>query len=283
MSDADLSTLSTLGIDPIPGDEPAGIPPADEPMFEELSEEIRKLDSLSDDNPVKWPRVVDLATTILATKSKSLQTANYRAFGLLQMQGYAGLEEGLSVVRDLLKTFWDTLHPPVSRLRGRKQSLEWLADRAVTFLDGTPPTDTSRLDACVDVMQVLDTAARERFADNPPGITKLLSKLKELQKEASGAGHGNGTGPDGEPVLVVSAKQATAPGVITSRQQAYDQLKLVMEFLRKHDPHSPVSYLLERAYKWGQLPYEDLYKDLMSRQADARQTIWWVLGIDESK
>ncbi len=279
MSEPQQQAASTLGTEPIPGEEPGGIAPAEDPLFEELSAEIHKLDSLSAEDPPKWPRVVELGTTLLQEKSKSLQVAAYRAFGQFNTEGYAGLEDGLIVVRDLLKNFWETMHPPVKRLRGRKQALEWLADRAVTLLESAPPNDPSGLEACVAAMEEVDATARELF-DTPPGITKLLVKLREIAAGGEDEGEGE-EGLNGGVTIAASTPVKGAPGAITTRQQAFDQLKLIIEFLRKNDPHSPVSYLLERAHKWGQLPYEELYKDLMSRHGDARQMIWWVLGIKD--
>ena len=274
---------TTRGLNPIPGDAPAGVAATYEPAFEELAAEIAKLDSLSGDDPVRWPRVVELGTRILLETSKDLQAAAYRAMGLFHTQGYAGLEDGLTVLRDMLKTYWDGLFPPLKRMRGRKQALEWLADRGVAFLESTPPADAGPLALCIERMQELDSLGRELFPDGPPGITKLLSKLREMQaQQAADAGpsqEGTTEPSAGGPVAVVGAKPPS--GVIATREQAFDQLRKVIEFLRKHDPHSPVSYVLERAHRWGQLSYEDLYKDLMSRHGDARQALWWVLGIKE--
>lgn len=38
------------------------------------------------------------------------------------------------------------------------------------------------------------------------------------------------------------------------RQQALEQLRLVADFFRRTEPHSPVAYLAERAASWGELP-----------------------------
>jgi hypothetical protein len=36
--------------------------------------------------------------------------------------------------------------------------------------------------------------------------------------------------------------------------QALQQLRIVAEFFRRTEPHSPVAYLAERAASWGEMP-----------------------------
>jgi len=48
-----------------------------------------------------------------------------------------------------------------------------------------------------------------------------------------------------------------APSVPGSRAQALAQLRLVAEFFRRTEPHSPVAYLAEKAAEWGELPLHE--------------------------
>ena len=40
-------------------------------------------------------------------------------------------------------------------------------------------------------------------------------------------------------------------------------LSQVAEFFRKTEPHSPVSYLVQRAVKWGQMPLDVWLQDVI--------------------
>lgn len=53
-----------------------------------------------------------------------------------------------------------------------------------------------------------------------------------------------------------SALQApsAAPGVFASRAQALQQLRLVADYFRRTEPHSPVAYLADKAARWGDMP-----------------------------
>jgi type VI secretion system protein ImpA len=44
---------------------------------------------------------------------------------------------------------------------------------------------------------------------------------------------------------------------IQSRAQALEQLRLVAEFFRTTEPHSPVAYLADKAAQWGTMPLHD--------------------------
>ncbi len=43
----------------------------------------------------------------------------------------------------------------------------------------------------------------------------------------------------------------TVPVMFTSREEAYQTLKLIAEYLQRIEPHSPVPYLLQRAHVWA--------------------------------
>ncbi|PUA26840.1 MAG: type VI secretion protein [Cellvibrio sp. 79] len=50
---------------------------------------------------------------------------------------------------------------------------------------------------------------------------------------------------------------------LVSRDAAFKQLLEIAQFFRKTEPHSPVSYALEKAVKWGNMSLEDLIVELI--------------------
>ena len=82
---------------------------------------------------------------------------------------------------------------------------------------------------------------------------------------------------DGEGGTVVKATGvATASGAIQSRQDALKRLGDIAEFFRKTEPHSPISYLLARAQKWGNMPLELWLQDVIKDETviyNIRQTL----------
>jgi type VI secretion system protein ImpA len=133
----------------------------------------------------------------------------------------------------------------------------------------------AQLNECWDQFQALDRAMDEKFGRQTPGlgelkktlddvrtlVEKLLKEKRVLEPDpvaedpaASGAaGEAQGTG--------VPAGGRTGP--IRTRQDAIRRLSEVADFFRATEPHSPVSYLVQRAIHWGQMPLEQWLKDVI--------------------
>ncbi len=80
---------------------------------------------------------------------------------------------------------------------------------------------------------------------------------------------------EAEPIIAVAEATAT-PGAsagqpaianvasaLVSREAAFKQLLDIAKFFRTTEPHSPVSYALEKAVKWGNMPLDELIVELI--------------------
>jgi type VI secretion system protein ImpA len=67
------------------------------------------------------------------------------------------------------------------------------------------------------------------------------------------------------PTAKSGADNATSviANALVSRDTAFKQLLEIAQFFRKTEPHSPVSYALEKAVKWGNMSLEDLITELI--------------------
>ena len=83
---------------------------------------------------------------------------------------------------------------------------------------------------------------------------------------------------EGEPVAVAADTPSQSVGPIKSRADAFKKLTEISEFFRKTEPHSPIPYILERAVKWGEMPLNDLIKELIP-DSSARDTFGSLTGI----
>ncbi|MFL0809045.1 MAG: type VI secretion system protein TssA [Agarilytica sp.] len=111
-------------------------------------------------------------------------------------------------------------------------------------LDDAPPTRT--------IIEVLDTCL---------GTVKHIGKLKfpiESIEEDTEMDENTGAGTD---TGAVAPKAARSP--IATREEAFKQLIEIADFFRKTEPHSPVSYVLQKAVKWGNMPLGDLIQELI--------------------
>lgn len=118
-----MATDSLLAIEelltPIPGANPSGENLAYELVYDELREARRaEDDTLQGDwqrkaKSADWEEVIDLGTRLLREKSKDLQIAAWVAEALARRHGFAGLRDGLGLVRAIHQTFWETYYPEI--------------------------------------------------------------------------------------------------------------------------------------------------------------------------
>ncbi len=67
-------------------------------------------------------------------------------------------------------------------------------------------------------------------------------------------------------------------GPIRNREAAFQSLLQVAEFFKRTEPHSPISYALEQAVRWGRMPLPDLLTELIPEEP-ARLQLFKLVGI----
>jgi len=105
------------------------------------------------------------------------------------------------------------------------------------------------------------------------GVAKHIGKNKlPVAEEATEAGEA-GSASEGP-----GDATAVARGHVQNRNEAFHQLAEISEFFRKTEPHSPISYILEKAVRWGDMPLADLVKELIP-DSTARQFYGSLTGV----
>jgi type VI secretion system protein ImpA len=119
-------------------------------------------------------------------------------------------------------------------------------------------------------LKALDKQMDARFARQTPGIgglTKTLDGVRTLLEKVVKEKRIEEPDPSD---AVEGAEGETGGaggpgGSIRARDQALAQLGQVADYFRRTEPHSPVSYLVQRAIAWGQMPLDawlvDVIKD----------------------
>lgn len=97
------------------------------PAFESIEVELAKERSLHDDNEVDWESIRDQCEIFLATHSKDLRVAIWLTWSLHKRESFAGLLAGCTLVHQLCKTYWSSLHP--LKPRTRTAAFNWLMPR----------------------------------------------------------------------------------------------------------------------------------------------------------
>jgi type VI secretion system protein ImpA len=125
---------------PIPGSDPAGssTPFTIRQQLDEARKEI-DLSGYAADDPMRpteakkadWGLIQRLATETLTTTAKDLLVAARLTEALVRLHGFAGLRDGLSLLRALVTDCWERLAPKIddpSDLDIRAAPFEWLDD-----------------------------------------------------------------------------------------------------------------------------------------------------------
>lgn len=122
---------------PLPGANPAGR----DPQLNELSDvqrllremELRRKEQEIEPTAGDWLKVFNLTHDALAHKTRDLRLAAYLAEAAVKLHGFAGLRDGLRVMRGLIEEFWPHLYPTVE-----DGDLEWRI-KAVELIDARLP------------------------------------------------------------------------------------------------------------------------------------------------
>ena len=150
------------------------------------------------------------------------------------------------------------------------------------------------LEECWAQYNELNRVIEEKFDRNQmPGLTNLKKALDDIQTvvkklledkraeepdAADEATAETAPGENGTSAATGAAAAGVAPvaGAIQNRQDAIKRLADLAEFFRKTEPHSPVSYLVTRAVKWGEMPLEMWLQDVIKDETvlfQLRQTL----------
>jgi type VI secretion system protein ImpA len=124
-------------IAPIPGEDPAGKRLA--PDVRKKIEDGRKDFEPDPDDPSKppvpkkpdWAGIIKLATTALTSSSKDLLASVRMVEALTKRNHFAGLRDGLKLLRLLVTDCWDRMHPIIEEpddIESRAGSFEWLCE-----------------------------------------------------------------------------------------------------------------------------------------------------------
>jgi type VI secretion system protein ImpA len=145
--------------------------------------------------------------------------------------------------------------------------------------------------ASLGLLGELDRELEEKCGKEAPSLAGLRGALTNIQGLLLNVLRNRGE----VPVMAEPSKAAPAPaepaepaeaetpppshdGVIHDREQAYQLILEVAEFLARTEPHSPTPYLLRRAYSWGMMPLHELLGE-MSRGRNDMAALFELLGL----
>ncbi|MGD8568701.1 MAG: type VI secretion system protein TssA [Gammaproteobacteria bacterium] len=129
--------------------------------------------------------------------------------------------------------------------------------------------------ACLDEYRQISQLLDERCEELSPPTSNIINVLEDCtaavnhlykDRNIDVANDEQGEQPEEATESGGSSKstQTRVGGPIKSREDAFQQILEISAFFRKTEPHSPVSYVLEKAVKWGRMPLDQLIPELIA-------------------
>jgi type VI secretion system protein ImpA len=127
--------------------------------------------------PPEWRQVRDLAIELFG-RSKDLRIANYYLQSAIALEGLPGLAQGLQLVLELLRQYWDDLHPRLDAADDndptfRINALAGIGAEPVIHLLWTAPLIHSRAFGTVSLRAALNAAGLQRFASESLSLEQV--------------------------------------------------------------------------------------------------------------
>ncbi len=128
------------------------------------------------------------------------------------------------------------------------------------------------VELCLREFEALSRTLDERCGKAAPPTSNIRQTLQDVldclgyltkdlaRPEQNGALSGGDAGQSAGPSRSAGGG---IPGVIATRQDALEALRLARDYFRKSEPHSPVSYVIDQAIRWSQMPLHLLVGELI--------------------
>jgi type VI secretion system protein VasJ len=188
---------------------PAGVNPREGAAFLLAQTEIEKLTNIHAESGVDWKKVADACAKVLREEGKDFNAAIWLLCAWTQTRGLPGLATGIHVFREMLEQYWETLTPPPSRLRARRNQAEWMLEWLTAKVEESfAPLAGSQLESLLEDWDAIDAVWREHDSEGP-AFFRMRRRLSQLPVEAIA---------EPEPVIAVAQESdaAAAPDVVAT-------------------------------------------------------------------
>lgn len=231
-------------LQPITAQSPVGEDPTYNDHFQQMREEVNKL---SGADPTQ---LAQLAQTLLQGSCKDLRVATYYLWARLQVDGEAGLADGLNLLAALLEGFADEVLP--TRPNSRRMALEWLAtDKVLDGLARFPEVVREEAERTVAALAWLEQGTRQWPAAQRPELGALYSALSARLAQSGGVSAvvPQNTSAQAAPAPAPAA-QGSAP---SSGRDLLDRGRVLAAWLREQPDGWLAAHRLLRSLRWDTL------------------------------
>ncbi len=211
-------------------------------------------------------------------------------------------------------TFWDyqskvLITPPNQQKSVAGAHKNKMSSEAVAFYGAVKQTSTEFYGSLIDevsdslvLIKDIEKLIEKNYKEFPGCLMHLRGRLEKIlhftkniyQERSSGATQSDAEVVDiksdkkNQPTNTLSMsapmiiKNLTVEGTLQNRQQAYELLSQIADYLAEIEPHSPTPYLIRRAVSWGDMSLGELMTEL-AQQSGGLQNAMHLLGMNEQE
>lgn len=207
-----------------------------------------------------WEFVGSRCAGMIETRTKDLRLAAWLAEAHAKTRGLRGLGDGYAVLCGLCEHYWEGLHPLPDEgdYDQRIGNLYWLLTRTLVLVREMSLEDGAALlpdaEYCLAMLCELERVVDKRLGADGPGFSAAKDALQAVVTAIAPAGSSAAMAMAGEAGPGGTGQPVALGGQVQNRAQALQQLRLVADFFRRTEPHSPVAYLADKAASWGDMP-----------------------------
>lgn len=201
-----------------------------------------------------WEFVASRCAGMIESRSKDLRLAVWLAEAEARIRGLRGLGDGYAVLAGLCERYWDGLYPLADDgdFDQRIGNLFWLLARTPALVKEAQGAQLADAEYCLAMLSGLERVVDLQLGAEGPGFSAAKDAVQSVVRSLLPLGGATTPAPGGD---TVAGSATMAPGgAPQNRAQALLQLRLIADFFRRTEPHSPVAYLADKAASWGDMP-----------------------------
>lgn len=137
-----------------------------------------------------------------------------------------------------------------------------------------------------DCLKAIEFLVKDSFAqwplDEPVQAPEAASPKQEQIATETNETQAEQIQPQAQ-VVVSSGAEFNASIQVQNRDQAFQELRKIADYFAKSEPHSPVSFLLEKAIRWGYMSLPELMQEMVSGNDQVLKHIKTITGMNDDK
>lgn len=131
----------------------------------------------------------------------------------------------------------------------------------------------STINACLDEYRQISQQLDELCGEKSPPSSNIVNVLEDCiaavkhlykDRQADSLEEQDQTAETDGATGKSANKKSRVGSPIRNREEAFEHILEISAFFRRTEPHSPVSYVLEKAVKWGRMPLDQLIPELIA-------------------